>query len=106
MASITYRSPDGTETVVDVPTGESVMRGAFVNGVPGIVAECGGGAMCGTCHVYVADGAQNALPPMSDIEDELLYTTACPRHPNSRLSCQLPVTDAVDGLVVDLPERQ
>ncbi|WP_106396545.1 2Fe-2S iron-sulfur cluster-binding protein [Actinocorallia populi] len=106
MAEITYRSTDGTATVVDVPTGNSVMRGAVVNGIRGIVAECGGGAMCSTCHVYIDESSGAPLPKMSEIEDELLYSTACPRRGNSRLSCQLPVTDELDGLVVDLPERQ
>ncbi|MEY9876250.1 2Fe-2S ferredoxin [Streptacidiphilus sp. MAP12-33] len=106
MAKITYRSADGTATIVDVPEGNSVMRGAVVNGVAGIVGECGGGAMCATCHVYVDTRTSVPLPAVSEIEDELLHTTVCPRRPNSRLSCQLPVTDEVDGLVVDLPERQ
>jgi len=106
MARITYRSSDGTVTVVDVPSGESVMRGALVNGVAGIIAECGGGAMCATCHVYVDEAPGVRLPPMSEIEDELLFTTACPRRPGSRLSCQIPVTDEIDGLVADLPEEQ
>ncbi|MCE0445513.1 (2Fe-2S)-binding protein [Streptomyces tricolor] len=79
------------------------MRGAVVNGVDGIVGECGGGAMCATCHVYVDRGRPVTLPAVSDIEDELLHTTACPRRENSRLSCQLPVTDEIDGLVVDVP---
>ncbi|WP_416985365.1 2Fe-2S iron-sulfur cluster-binding protein [Streptomyces sp. T028] len=106
MARITYRSPDGTATTLDVPEGNSVMRGAVVNRVDGIVGECGGGAMCATCHVYVDRGSPVTLPAVSDIEDELLHTTACPRRENSRLSCQLPVTDEIDGLVVDVPERQ
>ncbi len=106
MAKITYRDADGTSTVVDVADGNSVMRGAVINGVSGIVGECGGGAMCATCHVYVDESGGVPLPPVCDIEDELLHTTACPRRANSRLSCQLPVTSAIDGLVVDLPDRQ
>lgn len=106
MARITYRSTDGTVTTVDVLDGNSVMRGAVINDVKGIVGECGGGAMCATCHVYIEPDSTVALPPVSDIEDELLHTTACPRRENSRLSCQLPVSDDIDGLVVALPERQ
>jgi ferredoxin, 2Fe-2S len=106
VAKITYRDADGTSTVVDVAEGNSVMRGAVINGLKGIVGECGGGAMCATCHVYVEAGNRVPLPAVSGIEDELLFTTACPRRDTSRLSCQLPVTPAIDGLVVDLPERQ
>jgi len=104
MAKITYIGADGTTTVLDVAAGDSVMRGAVLNGVDGIVAQCGGGASCGTCHVY-ADAATAELPEMHPVEDELLYGTACPRRDSSRLSCQLPV-DQLDGLVVHLPERQ
>ncbi|MCU1470923.1 MAG: thcC [Glaciihabitans sp.] len=106
MAVVTYRSSDGTTTVVDVPDGHSVMRGALVNGVEGIVGECGGGAMCATCHVYVEENSAVPLPPVSEIEDELLYTTVCPRRASSRLSCQLTACAAIDGLIVDVPERQ
>jgi 2Fe-2S ferredoxin len=106
MPKITYVRPDGTSTVVDVARNDSVMRGAVVNGVDGIVAQCGGGASCGTCHVYVDRDNTLPLPDMHQVEDELLYSTACPREDNSRLSCQIPVTDDLDGLVVHLPEKQ
>ncbi|GLZ55378.1 2Fe-2S iron-sulfur cluster-binding protein [Actinomycetospora sp. NBRC 106378] len=105
MATITYVQPDGRPVTLTVDDGESVMRGAVLNGVDGILAQCGGGASCGTCHVYVADPAP-ALPPMHAVEDELLYGTAAPRRDTSRLSCQLPVDDRLDGLVVHLPDRQ
>jgi 2Fe-2S ferredoxin len=82
------------------------MRGAVVNGVAGIVAECGGGARCGTCHVFVEDSDGITLPPMHPEEDEQLYCTAMERRDNSRLSCQLEVTDDLDGLVVRVAERQ
>jgi 2Fe-2S ferredoxin len=106
MPEITYRSPDGSATVLEVAEGNSVMRGAVMNDVDGIVAECGGAGQCGTCHVYVDDVAGVELPPVHEAEDEVLYGTACPRRENSRLSCQLPVTSEVDGLVVELPETQ
>lgn len=106
MAKITYIHPDGTTSVVDVTAGDSVMRGAVLNGVNGIVAQCGGGASCGTCHVYVDKDNTKPLPEMHPVEDELLYCTASPRLDNSRLSCQIPVTDDIDGLVVHLPEKQ
>jgi 2Fe-2S ferredoxin len=110
MARITYKHSDGTATVVDVPVGRSVMRGAVDNGIEGILAECGGGAICATCHVYVDSSADsaliNALPAVDELEDELLQATASPRTACSRLSCQLPVTEAVDGLVILVPESQ
>lgn len=106
MAKITYKHPDGTATVVDVHAPDTVMRGAKLNGVDGIEAQCGGAAQCGTCHVYVDPAGAVPLPAMDEVEDDVLYTTASPRTAHSRLSCQLPVTEAMDGLVVHLPERQ
>jgi 2Fe-2S ferredoxin len=106
MPRITYRNLDGTSKDVDVAQGDSVMRGAVVNGVAGIVGECGGGAMCATCHVYVSPDNETPLAPMSEIEDELLYTTASPRRDTSRLSCQLLVTEQMEGFEVDLPAEQ
>lgn len=106
MAKISYVHLNGTVTVLDVPTGNSVMRGAVINGVDGIVGQCGGGAMCGTCHVYVDESCDVKLPPVRPVEDELLYGTAAERRDNSRLSCQLKVNDELDGLVVHLPEKQ
>lgn len=106
MPKITYRSPDGTDTVVDVASPGTVMRGAKINNIDGIEAQCGGSAQCGTCHVYVDEANELPLPPMDEVEDDVLYGTACPRRENSRLSCQLPITDDIDGLLVHLPEAQ
>jgi 2Fe-2S ferredoxin len=106
MPKITYVQPDGSAKAVDVPAGQSVMRGAVLNNVAGILAECGGGAMCGTCHVYIERAHGVKLPPMYDVENERLFGTAMPRRPNSRLSCQLPATDDLDGLIVRVAERQ
>ncbi len=106
MAKITYTHPSGTTTVIDVPNGTSVMRGAVLNDVDGIVAECGGSGQCGTCHVFVDADSTVPLPTMYEAEDEVLYTTATPRAERSRLSCQLAVSDEMDGLVVHLPETQ
>jgi 2Fe-2S ferredoxin len=105
MATITYRRQDGADTVLDVPAGSTVMRGALTNGVAGIEAECGGDAACATCHVYV-EHTPVALPPIDAVEDEMLECTASPRRPNSRLSCQLRVTEELDSLVVLLPPSQ
>jgi 2Fe-2S ferredoxin len=106
MAKITYVHSTGTRTVLDVADGNSVMRGAVLNGVDGIVGQCGGGASCGTCHVYVDQDSTCPLPDMHPVEDELLYCTASERMANSRLSCQLPVSDEIDGLVVHMPPTQ
>lgn len=106
MPSVTYVTPDGARDDVEVAEGTSVMRGAVRHGIEGIVAECGGSAMCATCHVYVDEDRLRLLPEMSDEEDALLDGTASERRPNSRLSCQITVTAALDGLVVHLPERQ
>jgi 2Fe-2S ferredoxin len=106
MPKITYVSTDGQRDIVDVPVGTSVMRGAVGAGLDGIVAECGGNAMCATCHVYVPDEYTGHLPEMTVVEDELLDSTASERLASSRLSCQLPVTEALDGMAVHLPEAQ
>ena len=106
MPSITYVHPDGAREVLDVPVGTSVMRAAILNGVDGIVAECGGEMMCATCHVYVEEPHLDRAPSQSDDERAMLEFTASERRPNSRLSCQLVVTPEMDGLVVHLPETQ
>ncbi|MGW1196770.1 2Fe-2S iron-sulfur cluster-binding protein [Streptomyces sp. NPDC002536] len=106
MAKITFKHPDGTERVVDVQAPNTVMRGAKMHNIAGIEAQCGGSAQCGTCHVYVDENCAVPLPEMHEVEDDVLYGTACPRRDNSRLSCQLPVTEELDGLVVHLPEAQ
>lgn len=107
MPKVTYIEHSGVEHVVDVPLGENVMRGALYNGVEGIVGECGGGLSCATCHCYV-DGAWSAKVggPATQAEEELLESAACPVRPTSRLSCQIEMSDALDGLVVRLPESQ
>src|SRR5579859_5541709 len=105
MATITYLQPDGTATVLQVPAGSTVMRGALTNGVPGIEAECNGDGICATCHVYV-EHSSAPLPGADQNEAELLECTSSPRLENSRLSCQLPITDELDSLVVLLPETQ
>lgn len=106
MPKITYRHPDGTEDCVELPAGVSVMQGAISRGVKGIVAECGGAAMCATCHVYVEEKWLAALPAMNAVEHEMLENTAAERRHNSRLSCQIKLGPELDGLTVGLPERQ
>lgn len=106
MAKITYKHPSGTVTIVDVEAPNTVMRGAKLNNIEGIEAQCGGSAQCGTCHVYIDEANELPLPAMDSVEDDVLYGTACERTEHSRLSCQLPVSEAIDGLVVHLPEAQ
>ena len=106
MARVTYISHDGKETVLDVPVGTSVMQAAVLNGIDGIVAECGGSCMCATCHVFVREDQRAKLAEMELGEDAMLDGTAVPRQPNSRLSCQLAMTPQMDGLVVTMPETQ
>jgi 2Fe-2S ferredoxin len=88
-AHVTYVSHKGDEVELDGDAGESIMEIAVRNGLPGIVAECGGSMACSTCHVYVDEGDMDKLPPLSDMEDEMLYGTTEERLDNSRLSCQL-----------------
>ena len=106
MPRVTYKSQDGKETTLDIDVGTSVMQAAVFNGLDGIVAECGGSCMCATCHVYVREDQLNLCPPLETDEDAMLEGTASPRLPNSRLSCQLVVSEQMDGLVVTLPETQ
>lgn len=103
---IVYVLSGETETTVDVTAGTTVMQAALDAGVPGIVAECGGGAMCATCHVYVAPEDAARFGPVGEDEDEMLDCTATPRTEHSRLSCQLVADDDADTVRVTVPERQ
>ncbi len=105
MAKVTYIEFDGSEHVIDVQPGDSVMQGAVQNQVRGIIAECGGAMSCATCHVYVDPAWIDRLEPKSEME-EIILEEVCELKPNSRLSCQLKVSPDLDGLVVRLPERQ
>ncbi len=105
MPSITYVEFGGEKHVIEVENGVSVMRGAIDNGVPGIDADCGGECSCATCHVIVADAWMDAVGTPSEGEESMLDLNP-EREANSRLSCQIEVTDALDGLVVNLPEFQ
>lgn len=104
MPKVNVIYPDGSQMSADIPVGTSLMRGIVSAGLPGIVAECGGSAMCATCHIYI--DAQDKLPPRDAIEDEMLNSTAAQRKSSSRLSCQIKMTPALDGLVIRIPERQ
>lgn len=105
MAKITYIEFGGAEHVLDIAPGGSVMRGAVENDVRGILGECGGACQCGTCHVYVDPAWADRIGPKTAAEEALLEGV-CDVQPNSRLSCQIAVTDKLDGLVVRLPQKQ
>lgn len=106
MPKVTYIEHDGAEHVVDVPVGENVMRGALYNGIEGIVGECGGGLACATCHCYVDEAWLDMTGTPSEAEVDMFDSASSEVKPNSRLSCQIAMTDALDGLVVRLPETQ
>ncbi len=105
MPNITYISHAGGVTRIDAAVGMTVMRAAVTNDVPGIDAECGGACACATCHVMVDPDWIDRLPPARDAELDTLDMLASPQ-PGSRLSCQIEMTAALDGLVVRTPERQ
>ena len=106
MPKVTYVDHAGHAQAVDVPAGENVMHGALYNGVEGIVGECGGGLSCATCHCYIDDAWVEKVGAPSDIEAELLEAAAAEVKPTSRLSCQIEMTEALDGLIVHTPESQ
>jgi 2Fe-2S ferredoxin len=105
MTKITYVEHSGVKHHLDVPPGHSVMQGAVSNHVPGILAECGGACSCGTCHVYVDPAWVTKAGPKLTAELTLLEDVVDAR-PNSRLSCQIKVTEELEGLIVQLPARQ
>ena len=105
MPKIKYIEENGKEHEVEVPVGWSVMEGAVKHLIPGIDADCGGACACATCHVYVDPAWKAKMPPMSDMEETML-DFAQDREASSRLSCQLKVTEELDGLVVRMPKSQ
>jgi 2Fe-2S ferredoxin len=105
MAKITYIAFDGTTFNVEAENGSTVMENAIRNAVPGIEAECGGACACATCHVYVDDAWTDVVGEPEAMEEDML-DFAYDVRPSSRLSCQIKVRDALDGLVVRVPERQ
>ncbi|MFW8566249.1 2Fe-2S iron-sulfur cluster-binding protein [Orrella sp. 11846] len=105
MPKIIFMSHDGIESVVEANSGQSLMQAAVQNGVSGIEADCGGSCACATCHVYVDEAWLNRLPPIQ-IAEEGMLEFALDMRDNSRLSCQIPVTDELDGLVLYVPQEQ
>lgn len=105
MPKVIYKTASGDVHETELREGQSVMEGAIRNGVPGILAECGGSCMCATCHVYIVSGPTDLLPEMSEDEDAMLEESIGERKSNSRLSCQLRMTGALDGLCVEVAEN-
>ncbi|MEM8982318.1 MAG: 2Fe-2S iron-sulfur cluster-binding protein [Pseudomonadota bacterium] len=105
MPKIIYVQRDGSRVEADVKSGYTVMEGAVDNGVDGMPAECGGACACATCHGYIDAAWLDKLPPMDDMEDSML-DIAYERKENSRLTCQIEVSDALNGLVVHVGENE
>ena len=105
MAKITYNTHDNQTHTIDIQSGLTVMEGAVQNDIPGIDADCGGGMACATCHVYVKEEWLDKLPAKEDGEEDMLDMAYEPNK-FSRLSCQIIVSDELDGLVVSIPEKQ
>ena len=105
MAKITYIEHSGKSHTIEVQNGLTVMEGAIQNNIPGIDADCGGSMACATCHVYVKENWFNKLPKKEDGEEDMLDMAYEPNK-FSRLSCQLTVSDKLEGMIVNLPEKQ
>ncbi len=104
MPKVTYVLASGERLEVDVPVGHSLMEGAIDNNVDGVVAECGGACACATCHAYIGPEWLSKLPPVDDMEDAML-DAANERKESSRLTCQIEVTDELDGIVVEVADN-
>ncbi len=105
MAKITFIQPDGTSQDVEAKPGATVMESAKLNNIPGIEAECGGACACATCHVYVDSAWRDKVGKPEAMEEDMLDFAFDVRE-ESRLSCQIKVTDELDGLIVRVPEKQ
>ena len=106
MVRIVFVRPDGGTAEVDAAPVDSVMFAALTAGIEGILGECGGCTVCGTCHVYVEPAALPLLPPIGEAEDDRRDVVAAERGPTSRLGCRIVLSAALDGLVLRLPETQ
>ena len=106
MPNVTFVDANAEARSVEAASGASAMQAAIAAGPDGIVAECGGNAMCATCHVYVDEAWLTRMPAMGEDEDALLDGAAAERRPTSRLSCQITLSPELDGLILYLPDRQ
>lgn len=105
MPIVQFVTHDGTSTEVEVDAGTNIMQAAVDNGIDAIIAECGGACSCATCHCYIADNWGSVIDKPGDTEKDLLECVIDPQV-NSRLSCQVVVTDQMDGIIVNIPESQ
>jgi ferredoxin, 2Fe-2S len=105
MAKVTFKQPDGTETTVEAAAGVTVMEAAKINLMSGIEAECGGACACATCHVYIDANWVEKTGKPNEMEEDMLDFAFDVRE-TSRLSCQIKISDELDGLVVEVPEKQ
>ena len=106
MPKITFIDYKGNKNTIDASTGDSLMEAADRAGVPGILADCGGAMACATCHVFVHDSWDSRLPEKTDDEQGMIEQYAIKPNEKSRLSCQIEVTEDLDGLIVTTPEKQ
>jgi 2Fe-2S ferredoxin len=106
LSKVIYIGSAGREYAVDAAVGDTVMAAAVKNGVPGIVAECGGNCSCATCHVWVGEEFTPVVGPPNDMEEDLLDMAVSERRSTSRLACQIRITEALDGLRVEIPPEQ
>ncbi|MSP06197.1 MAG: 2Fe-2S iron-sulfur cluster binding domain-containing protein [Candidatus Fonsibacter sp.] len=105
MPKITYIEHNGKEHQVEIPVGYSVMEGAIKNSIPGIDADCGGSCACATCHIWVDEKYLNIMPEIKEAERDMLdFVTGANKA--SRLSCQIMITNELDGIIVRMPEKQ
>ena len=106
MPNVTYVSSKGISRTIDTPLGMSVMQAALNHRIEGILGECGGNCMCATCHVYVDASFLSRIPPVKDNEKFMLSIAAESPESNSRLSCQIKITEELDGIFIRLPGKQ
>lgn len=106
MPTVVFILPTGEARPVDVASGTTLLTAAVKHGIDGIVGECGGVCMCATCHIYVQEPFLDRLPPIQDTEEAVLEVTNAERLSNSRLSCQIKMTETLDGITVQVPPSQ
>ena len=106
MPKITFIEADGREFVLEGKIGDTVMETAIDNDIEGILAQCGGGMACATCHCFIDEAWMEQVGIADDAEDDMLDFAAIPKQANSRLSCQISITAKLEGLIVRLPEEQ
>lgn len=104
MPKVNYKDALGARHEIEVETGYTLMEGAFNQQLPGMVAECGGAAACGTCHSYISEEWLAKTPPIEDLEDAMLFMVE-DRRPNSRLCCQIHMSDELDGIEIEIADN-